>query len=280
MPTVLLHDRDEIAALLGDDPALHVYELGDLDDGEWPATVWYTDPDRRAVVLLYTRGTVPTLIGVTRPDRDPVLRALLGDLGSLLPRRFDAHLTGGAEEALADGWSVRSRGPHRKMALTYPDAMAGVDTSDVEELWEGDVDEVRALYAASYPGNWFDPSMLTIGPYVGIRRGGTLAAVAGVHAWSPARRVAALGNIATDPAWRGQDLATATTAALCRRLLESVDAIGLNVHVDNTPALACYRRLGFTPVVDYTEVTLTALPIAPDEPGPTSPDRLAGSTPG
>ena len=88
---------------------------------------------------------------------------------------------------------------------------------------------------------------------VGIRREGTLVCIAGVHVHSSIYRVAALGNIATDPALRGQGLAQRATAQLCRALLTTVDTIGLNVKADNTAAIACYRKLGFEVAAEYEE---------------------------
>ncbi len=76
---------------------------------------------------------------------------------------------------------------------------------------------------------------------------------AGVHVYSSSYRVAALGNIATDSAWRGQGLAQRATAQLCRWLLDTVDTIGLNVNADNAAAIACYRKLGFEVAAEYDE---------------------------
>ena len=99
--------------------------------------------------------------------------------------------------------------------------------------------------------------MLAMGPYVGVREAGALTCVAGVHVFSPAWRVAALGNVATLPAQRGRGLARRACAALCRLLLEQgIESVALNVRADNAPALQAYRRLGFEPVADYVETTL------------------------
>lgn len=258
MRPVSLHDRAEIEALLRADPALHVYELGDLDDFFWPYTTWYADPRRRAVALLYTGTELPTLLAIAPPADTPALRALLGGLGPVLPRRFDAHLTGGVADVLTADYACVDPGKHLKMALTDAARLASVDTAAVRPLTTADRDDLLDLYATSYPGNWFDPRMLETGQYVGLCRGGRLVAVAGVHVFSRAQQVAALGNIATRPDHRGEGLATAVSAALCRRLLESVSTIGLNVKADNAAALACYHRLGFTPVATYTEATFTA----------------------
>ncbi len=65
--------------------------------------------------------------------------------------------------------------------------------------------------------------------------------------------MAALGNIATDPALRGQGLAHRATAQLCHTLLATVETIGLNVKADNAAAIACYRKLGFDVAAEYEE---------------------------
>jgi len=45
-------------------------------------------------------------------------------------------------------------------------------------------------------------------------------------------------------------------AALCRRLLERVDTIGLNVSESNRVARRMYERLGFEAVLPYEEAEL------------------------
>jgi predicted GNAT family acetyltransferase len=98
--------------------------------------------------------------------------------------------------------------------------------------------------------------MLAIEPYVGLRDGGSLVAVAGLHVFSPTYRVAALGNIAVRASHRGRGLGGRVTGALCRRLRDRVDTVALNVAADNAAARACYERLGFAVVAEYDEVEL------------------------
>jgi ribosomal protein S18 acetylase RimI-like enzyme len=95
--------------------------------------------------------------------------------------------------------------------------------------------------------------MLDTGQYLGARIDGRLCAVAGVHVFSEAYGVAALGNITTRPEHRGKGLAGLVTGVLCRRLRQRVDWIGLNVDAENVAAIACYRKLGFARVADYGE---------------------------
>jgi len=41
MTIVELRDRDELASFFRRRPAVHAYELGDLDDFFWPHTRWF-----------------------------------------------------------------------------------------------------------------------------------------------------------------------------------------------------------------------------------------------
>ena len=109
------------------------------------------------------------------------------------------------------------------------------------------------FYEAHYPGNWFEPGMLATGHYYALRGPGGLLGVGGVHVYSPRYRVAALGNIAMHSQRRGQGLGRALVAELCRRLLETVDHIGLNVKADNAPAIRCYESVGFEVTDPYEE---------------------------
>ena len=127
----------------------------------------------------------------------------------------------------------------------------------MDVLGSGHLDEITAFYDEAYPGTWFEPRLLATERYVGIRVDGRLACVAGVHLYSPAWSVAALGNVATLPGLRGLGLARSACAALCRLLLEDgIGTIALNVSEDNEAAIRAYTRLGFEPVAEYTEAAL------------------------
>jgi ribosomal protein S18 acetylase RimI-like enzyme len=182
------------------------------------------------------------------------MRELLSDLLGVLPRRFYAQLTEGLADVFEGVYRLEPHGAHNKMVLTDPSRIAGMDGSEAKVLSTADLDDLLAFYEASYPGNWFVPRMLQTGFYFGIRRGGALMSVAGVHVYSQPYKVAALGNITTRPDIRGQGLGTTVTARLCQELLRAgIECIGLNVKADNRSALACYERLGFARVADYGE---------------------------
>ncbi|MDB4937610.1 MAG: GCN5-related N-acetyltransferase [Labilithrix sp.] len=259
MPLVALRDRDAIERWLRRDAAVHLYELGDLDDFFWPSTTWYglapadAEHDRLdAIALLYAATALPVLVVMGRGTDLGAARALLDALTPVLPSRFYTHLVPGASDVLARSFALEPHGTHARMVLGARARIDAVDTSEAVELGPADEEELAALYAHAYPGNWFDARMLETRAYFGVRRDGTLASVAGVHVVSRRHRVAALGNIATAPAHRGRGLARIAIAAACKSLAHA-DPIGLNVATDNHAAVALYASLGFAHVTDYEE---------------------------
>lgn len=256
---VCLHSKPEVEEFCRRNLFLHIYSLGDLDDFFWPRTVWYGLRERgrlTQLTLLYTGCSMPTALAYAEEPVDSMGELLRGLL-PYLPRKFYAHLTQSVADVLADDYRMQCHGTFHKMGLTDAARLATVDGAEAVMLRGSDVDDLRALYSASYPDNWFVPRMLETGFYYGIRRNGILASVAGVHVYSQPYAVAALGNIATRPEFRGQGLATIVTARLCQELRKAgIQHIGLNVRADNQHAVACYQRLGFERVADYGEYTL------------------------
>jgi ribosomal protein S18 acetylase RimI-like enzyme len=244
-------DRDALRALLRHDVALHVYELGDLDDRYWPHTRWFASGDASA--LLYTAVEPPVLVALGRNRA-----GLLAALAQLLPPVIHAHLSPGLVDALAPRFSSVSSGSFVKMALTDQSSVRAIDVADTVVLGPGADRELVAFYREAYPTSSFDARMLDGDRFTAVRAGGELVAVAGVHVCSPTERVAAIGNVAVAPAFRGRGLATRVTAATCARLFREVDLIGLNVKADNAAARTCYERLGFSDVAPYEEHQLVA----------------------
>jgi ribosomal protein S18 acetylase RimI-like enzyme len=250
-----LHDKSAIEAYLRRDPYLYLYLLGDLDEFFWPYTSWYARQEAEqitALLLLYTGSGLPTVLAFAGQGSE-TLKALLHDCLPLLPRRFYTQLSPGLVEVLAGSYRVEPHGQFLKMGLTLPERIHSVDTAGIAPLLPADEPELLRFYEQAYPGNWFNPRMLETGCYYAARIAGRLAAVAGIHVYSPQYRAAALGNITTLPEFRGQGLATRVTARLCQQLSQEVDFIGLNVRADNAAAQAVYTRLGFTPLAEYEE---------------------------
>ncbi len=256
-----LKNKARIETFLRKNAELHVYSLGDLDDFFWPCTIWYgwaNDGDVQDLVLIYAGTGLPIVLGIG--EQPTILGERMREAIPLLPQQFYAHLSPGVEEVFRGTHQLDFHGPHYKMALRNATPLADIDCSPVSRLESKDLDDLLRLYQESYPGNWFDPRMLQTRQYFGLRANHRLVSVAGVHVYSEAYRVAAIGNIVTHPAHRNQGYATLVTARLCQSLLENVEHISLNVKADNEAALACYRNLGFEIVAPYGEFTVSLPP--------------------
>lgn len=263
MAVVELHGRDEIAAFFGCNPRAHAYELGDLDDFDWPHTRWYGWQDDSGaltqIVLLYSQPDVPVVIAIAE-EPTATMEALVTSIVPLLPSPLYAHASPHLIPVLERRFSIAQAEPHVKLALNHPERLPSRAAS-VEILTAADVPEIESFYRLAYPGTWFSPRMLGTERYVGIRQAGLLACVAGVHVYSPTWRVAALGNVATLPEYRGRGLAQSACASLCLMLLDDgIETIALNVRSDNSAAIAAYAHLGFEHAASYVEASLVAHP--------------------
>ncbi len=249
-------DKNRLRGYLLAYPQMNLYHIGDLDDFFWPDTRWTAQLEGdsiAALALLYTGERPPVLLGILNENRE-AMSNLLHHLLSTLPDAVYAHLSPGMESIFQQHYTLTDHGEHYKMGLEDLDALHQQDTRGVIPLTVEDLPRLEALYTAAYPGNWFNPRMLQTGQYVGIPdKEGLLLCAAGVHVYSPEYKVAALGNITTLPEQRGRGLATRATAGLCKRLLETVDLIGLNVRTDNQAAIQAYRRVGFKVAGVYHE---------------------------
>lgn len=257
MTLVELSDRPTIADFFRRNSRAHVYEIGDLDDFDWPHTRWFAwQGDRlEQVVLLYSEPAVPVLIAISE-EPDASMASLLRELLSTLPDALYVHVSPPLLDVFRSRYAVDAADPHLKLALTRTDLLAS-HAASVDLLGEKDLLELDELYREAYPETWFTPRMLATGRYVGIRQDGRLACVAGVHVYSPTWRVAALGNVTTLPGLRGRGLARAACAALCLLLLEDgIETIALNVRADNAAAIAAYAQLGFEVAAPYWEASL------------------------
>ncbi len=264
-----IRDRARIEAFLRRNAAAHVYALADLDEPHWPQTRWYgafssnaagargASGELEALCLLLDGLSIPILYAVC-PARHAPTRALLEAIDAELPDRFFYNLGPGLEPALSH-WQLAPEGRYWKMVLRGSDEAAPPIDDDVAALGPGDYEELRdfldndAYRANETGGLFFEPGMLDTGCYRGIRAGGRLVAVGGVHVHSRPFGVAGIGNVVTRPDARGRGLAGRVSAAVVAALRADTPTIGLNVHEANAQAERCYRRLGFERVCPYEE---------------------------
>ena len=257
---VLLHDKAVIEAFVRQQPYVHLFELGDLDDFFWSQTQWYGwfegEILRQLAVLYNAPSGLPTLLANAVEPQELMLD-LLEAMRPLLPRTFYTHCDPNAIDILSEHYDIEVHGLHWKMALKNHSPIMQVETGTVVQLTRDDVDAIEGLYQAVFPGRNFDRRMVQTGGFFGIREGGVLLSVAGLHVYSPSYGVAVLGNVATHPLYRAQGFATQVCAALLQALhYKGIDYIGLTVHAGNRAAVKLYSNLGLSKVAEFGAYTL------------------------
>jgi len=109
---------------------------------------------------------VPTLLALERQNVDEA-RELVRAVAPSLPGRFYCHLSGPLAEGLGETCRLESHGDFCKIGLTDPGRLEGIASDGVVRLGHDDAAELAAFYDASYPGHWFEASMLHLGPFYG-----------------------------------------------------------------------------------------------------------------
>lgn len=236
-------DDDALCRRLSATPIESAYMLGDLDMPYADYCEWFAIDEigLPGVMLVYTGLSVPTVLAEGSAED---IEALLVAAQSHLPRRFYGHFRVNHRGAFDSFYEMTDVRPMLRMGLTRDAYRRADDVAGVERLTHRDTGAIMQLYA-HYPDNFFEPAQLDTGMYFGLREGGALLSVAGIHVLSEKHNVAAIGNIVTHGDHRGRGLATRCIGRLLDELFTKVDSVALNVERSNTPAISCYARFGF-----------------------------------
>jgi predicted GNAT family acetyltransferase len=109
-------------------------------------------------------------------------------------------------------------------------------------LGAGDVPDMLALVEATHPGP-FGPRTIELGEYIGVRRQGTLVAMAGERMRLDG--FTEISAVCVHPSARGQGLAAELVSILVRSIASRGETPFLHVFNSNRPAIELYLKLGF-----------------------------------
>jgi ribosomal protein S18 acetylase RimI-like enzyme len=246
-------DRALLRGFLERDRLLAAYAICDLDDREFGRTRWGIARENGAVTALVLEygGPSPQPLFVMGEDHG---------VAAILRSVIHPHLAFVAAPPDSLGAVQRHYrlDPGPQMVRMWVDDERFLPVVDpvvdprVEPLRPSDVSELNRLYRLGF-GSWLAGDAIAEGVYFGIRVNGHLVAAAGTHVIGRDARIAVVGNVLTQPEYRGRGYAEATTAAVTAELLRFCDHVVLNVRADNPPALNAYRRLGYVEHARFEE---------------------------
>jgi ribosomal protein S18 acetylase RimI-like enzyme len=244
-------DKALIEEQVSSDPIRALYHLGDLDEYYFKRCSWYFvyDSDHPITVILLYKTWGVTVLPLGKSDG---LRFFLKSYFDELPDRFYGVWMTEHDAVMDESFDIPDKKRMNRMVVTGESFKPSPVDSKVVGLNSTHADIVRVLLQ-SYPNNFFEEYQLETGYYRGILDGGKLVSMAGIHTINRERGVAAIGNVVTDEAYRGQGLARSVTSKLVSDLLCDHKLVGLNVGRDNSPAIEVYSRLGFEIACEFYE---------------------------
>jgi ribosomal protein S18 acetylase RimI-like enzyme len=113
---------------------------------------------------------------------------------------------------------------------------------DYELLGNSDIPEMISLTKLTEPGP-FEQRTIELGGYIGVRRNGQLASMAGERLRIPG--YTEISAVCTHPDHTGHGYAAALMTAIIERLLDRGDVPFLHSRHDNDRAIELYERIGF-----------------------------------
>jgi ribosomal protein S18 acetylase RimI-like enzyme len=172
-------------------------------------------------------------------------------LRKLIEAQGPAALVTPGEVSPPAGFSVIRRAV--LLQMIWQGGLAPTSAWEHVRLAERDVPEMVALTAATEPGP-FGPRTIELGDYIGARRQGKLAAMAGERMRLDG--YTEISAVCVDTAFRGQGYAGGLMKLLVAAICARAETPFLHVLASNHGALALYRALGF---VERREMHLTVL---------------------
>lgn len=234
-------DRDEIAAYLRTDRRYAAYALGDLDSAASGRCSWgiaYDDNGEPAALAMHHDGLVPQPLFLMGEPTG--CRAVLASV--IKPRDAFFQSTEELDRAAAELYDLERPTVLLRMVVDAETFIPSAGTAG--RLHAGDIDDLNRLYQLGFRAG-FAQAILDDAVYYGIRIRGRLVSAAGTHLINRREGIAVVGNVMTHADYRGHGFAQVVTGAVTADLLEQVPDVALNVHADNSPAVAAYSRLGY-----------------------------------
>lgn len=257
--TQTLTDKQQIREFYYQDRPLCAYALGDLDEEMWKISSFTGAFDETgelaSVALVWKGASLPVYIVVGDHYAAHALMQV-EDLPDKLFYMMPARLY----DTLQEHFEIESNRRMWRMVVNPVDFVVGPSHPNLRRLTAEDADRIQALFKTDpMRADQITPEVLKRGTFFGIFNDDQeIIALAGTHIYSEGEGVGVIGYVYTHPDERGQGLATTTSGAVAKALIErGIDHVVLNVEQGNSAAIRAYQKLGFrihAPIVDGVAV--------------------------
>jgi ribosomal protein S18 acetylase RimI-like enzyme len=207
-----------------------------LDNPVWTALT--TTQARWAETSALARrfpAAIGPLAGFEAPTREAY-----ESLGELFPAGAVAAICLDAPPELPPVWELIEVAP--MLQMIYTDCKLPPPAADFVELTAADASEMLALATLTKPGP-FAIRTHELGDFIGIKREGKLAAMAGQRLRAPG--YTEVSAVCTHPDHLGRGYATGLMVEIMRRILSLGETPFLHVRSQNQRAIELYRRMGY-----------------------------------
>ena len=143
------------------------------------------------------------------------------------------------------------------LQMTCTTLSAGGRSVEFEPLSDADGPEMLALAQLTQPGPFLEKTHL-LGPFIGVRREGQLAARAGVRLNLDG--FTEVSGVCTHPDHRGQGYAGAMMRAVAHEILARGDTAFLHARIGHAETIAFYETLGFKPRITPSYLVMEPTP--------------------
>ncbi|MEO8457621.1 MAG: GNAT family N-acetyltransferase [Chloroflexota bacterium] len=246
------NDPADLRPMLEQDAAYSAYALAQLDSRLFDANEWLISrgSDGRQALVVHSKSGLGNALFATGDARalDVALSLHPGarfSFGSLRPEH----------RAVAEKYYILTRPQMMTRMQITPDSYHAV-AGPAMRLGPNELDDVNSLYSIEGGPAAYRESHLEEGVYYGVFVGGELASIAGTHVVSRAEGTAVVGNVFTNPRYRGKGHATIATSAVTAELLSYCSLVVLTVETRNDPAVAIYTKLGYKAICALHETPL------------------------
>lgn len=225
----------------------YIYQFNNLSPNVWKYVVCYglfEGDQLKEIAMMMMNCDIPVLLSASFDNQD-YSNVLISKLKPFLPAKFYTHMDKSTLEKVFSQNNIVDLEDYINMGLCDHHVLNNKQASEEVRLGSEDLAAIEELISVSHPEAWLDAELVSLNENFGIYLGEKLISFAGIHAYSEQYDVAAVAHVTTHPEFRRRGYAEKTVAALSKSLSRRIKFIGLNVKINNSQAVNCYRKLGY-----------------------------------